>query len=78
LDLRGGKLRETGENCIMKGFIICTTHQVLLVRPKEEGDERCKYTSGRDAKLIQHFGRKTWGKNAEDLSVTLEDKMDLK
>jgi hypothetical protein len=30
LDLRGRKWREAGEDCILKTFIICTLHQILL------------------------------------------------
>jgi hypothetical protein len=27
--------KETGENCIMKSFIICTHHQILLGKSKK-------------------------------------------
>jgi hypothetical protein len=30
LDLRGRKWREAGEDCIMRGFITYTLHQILL------------------------------------------------
>jgi hypothetical protein len=30
LDIRDKKSKEGGENCIMKSFITCTLHQILL------------------------------------------------
>jgi len=30
LDFRGRTWRETGEDCIMRSFITCTLHQILL------------------------------------------------
>jgi len=29
-DLRGRKLQEAGEDCIMRSFIACTLHKILL------------------------------------------------
>jgi hypothetical protein len=29
-DLRGGKTWEAGENYIMRSFVSCTTHKILL------------------------------------------------
>jgi len=38
LDLSGTKWREAGENCIMRGFMTCTLHQMLLGRSiKQDG-----------------------------------------
>jgi hypothetical protein len=35
MDLRGMKRRGDEENCIMKSFIICSIHQILLGRSNE-------------------------------------------
>jgi len=34
LDLRGRKWQEAGEDCIMRSFIICTFHEVLVGRSR--------------------------------------------
>jgi hypothetical protein len=42
LDLKGRKLRETGEDCIRRSFITCTLHQTLLgyqIKEDEIGGE---------------------------------------
>jgi hypothetical protein len=36
LDLRGMKLQEGEENCIMRSSIICTLHQILCDQIKED------------------------------------------
>jgi len=37
MELRRRKWRETGEDCIMRSFIICTLHQILFGRSNQGG-----------------------------------------
>jgi hypothetical protein len=53
LELRGTKLQETEEDCIVRSFKTCTLHQTLLedqIREDEMGGECTMY--GRDDKCI--------------------------
>jgi hypothetical protein len=54
----------TGENCIMRSFIICTLHLILLVSPdkgEQDGQSMWK-ASERDQKCEQHLIRKPEGR----------------
>jgi len=41
LDPQGRKWQENGEDCIMKSFITCRLHEVLLVWTSQEGGDGC-------------------------------------
>jgi hypothetical protein len=39
VDLRGRKLQEAGEDCIMRSFTTCTLHQILLGCDQDKKDK---------------------------------------
>jgi hypothetical protein len=51
LDVKGRKWREAGEDCIMRSFIICTLHQILLEYEYERGGAYSTHV--KDEKSIQ-------------------------
>jgi hypothetical protein len=53
-------LREEGMGCIMRSFITCTLHQILLGDQikEDEMDSACS-TDGREVKYIRFFGLET-------------------
>jgi hypothetical protein len=58
-DIKGMTWQEAGENCIVKSFIICTLHKILLGSIKKDEMSNMCSMHGRDEKYIQHFGQKT-------------------
>ena len=59
LGLRGRKWQETGENCVMRSFMICTTHQILFGWCNREEWDGLDMWNVWDRRCIQGFGGKT-------------------
>jgi hypothetical protein len=62
LDLRGRKRWEAGEECIMRSFITCTLHQLLLGRIKENEMAGHVARMGDMRNAFKMFARKSEGK----------------
>jgi hypothetical protein len=57
LELRGMKWQEGGENCVMRGFIICALNRVSLRYQKKESEvsSACR-AQGKNNNCIEQFG----------------------
>jgi len=58
LDLRGTMLQEAREDYIMRNFVTCTLHQILLEIKEEDLGRACSM-NGREEKSVQYFRWKT-------------------
>jgi len=62
LDLRGTRLRGSGENYVMRSLVMCTAHPLLSDQTeKNEMGGACS-TRGGEERCTQCFGAETWGK----------------
>jgi hypothetical protein len=58
-----GSFGGTGEECIMRSFVTCTLHQILLGEQIKEYEMGAACSAhGRDDKCVQNIGRETWMK----------------
>jgi hypothetical protein len=63
-DLRGRRWRETGEDCIVRSFITCTLHQILIRWSNERLDGWACSTHRRDEKCMKTWREKTTWKTS--------------
>jgi hypothetical protein len=69
----GRKWREAEEDCILRSFITCTLHRILLGWSNNTDEMgRARSTNGRDEKCIQNFeGKRPHRRHRSNDRITL-------